>query len=93
MRVDSVKIGEDPRFGTRPFVVAKEIRASLKILPLLSKRVEIEGVQINEPEIELIRKNGVWNYESVGGPKSGSGSSSSRRSSSARSKFATLSQP
>ena len=51
MRVDSVKIGEDSRFGTRPFVTAKEVRASVKILPLLSKRVEVEGVQINEPHM------------------------------------------
>jgi AsmA protein len=76
VRAGSVEIGEDPRFGTRPFAIAKELRASAKILPLLSRRVEIQSVEIIEPQVELIRRNGVWNYESLGGPKSEPGSSS-----------------
>lgn len=76
VRAEAVEIGEDPRFGTRPFVTAKELRASAKILPLLSRRVEVQSVDITAPQVELIRRNGVWNYESVGGPKTDSASSS-----------------
>jgi len=75
--VGSLQIGEDPRFGTRPFVVAKQVKVSAKILPLLSGRLEIQSVDIIEPQVELIRRNGVWNYESVGGPKNEPSSSPS----------------
>jgi uncharacterized protein involved in outer membrane biogenesis len=76
LSVGSLQIGEDPRFGTKPFVVAKQVKVSAKFLPLLSGRVESQSVDIIEPQLELIRRNGVWNYESAGGPKTESSSSS-----------------
>ena len=70
LRAESLQVGEDSRFGSKPFVVAKSIRVRVRFWPLLSKRVEIQSVQIVEPAVELIRRGSVWNYDSIGGPKS-----------------------
>ena len=79
LRAESLQVGEDSRFGSKPFILAKSIRVRVQFWPLLSKRVEIQSVQIVEPSVELIRREGIWNYESVGGPKSASNPSTAVR--------------
>ena len=70
LQADALQVGEDPRFGNGAFLSAREIKVHANLWPLLiNQRVEIQSVEIVEPKAELIRRNGVWNYESLGGKK------------------------
>lgn len=63
----NVVIGEAPGFNSNvPFAQVSELDVSVKLLPLLSKNVEIESLELERPKIELIRNaQGVWNFSSV----------------------------
>ncbi len=67
LRVKDVSIGEDPRFGTGPFAKAQELDVRVSLIPLLRKEVEIQSLQLINPEIQLIcSRDGAWNYASLG---------------------------
>ncbi len=63
-----LRIAEDPRFGTDPFVQAADVRLGLALWPLLTRRqVQIGSVELRHPQIRLLRDPaGVWNYSSFG---------------------------
>jgi AsmA protein len=67
-KVQNISIGDDPRFSTRkPFVQAQELDVSVKLLPLLSKSVEIDSLYLKRPSVELIKnQRGNWNFASLG---------------------------
>jgi AsmA protein len=67
-RVETISIGEDPRFTTQnPFVQAQELDVSVKLLPLLKKSVQIDSLDLKRPSVELIKnQQGVWNFASLG---------------------------
>ncbi len=54
-RVADVVVGEDPAVGTDPFVTAKDIRVSVKLLPLLKKQVEVKRFILNDPAITVVK--------------------------------------
>jgi uncharacterized protein involved in outer membrane biogenesis len=65
--VDQAIIGEDPRFGQGPFATVQKLAVSVKLLPLLHRDVEISGVDLQRPHVELIRDaQGQWNFSSLG---------------------------
>jgi uncharacterized protein involved in outer membrane biogenesis len=68
VQVQNVTIGEDPRFRTSvPFANVGEMDVSVKLLPLLTKSVQISSLTLNRPTIELIKDSaGVWNFASIG---------------------------
>ena len=63
----NVVIGEDPDFhGTAPFAQVSELDASVKLLPLLSRNIELSRLELKRPKIELIRNGqGVWNFSTL----------------------------
>ncbi len=67
IEANNVAIGEDPSFGsTVPFAQVGQLDVSVKLLPLLSKNVEIESLELKRPKIELIRNaQGVWNFSTM----------------------------
>ncbi len=78
-QVQNIAIAEDPKFpNPKPFVQADQLDVSVKLMPLLSKSVEIDSLKLQRPTVELVKnQSGVWNFSSLGAnaPKS-SGSSS-----------------
>jgi uncharacterized protein involved in outer membrane biogenesis len=68
VQVQNVAIAEDPRFhATVPFAQVHEMDISVKLLPLLTKSVQISSLTLNRPTIELIKDAaGVWNFASLG---------------------------
>src|SRR5271157_5325462 len=68
VRVQDVNIGEDPRFQRAlPFAQVGEMDISVKLLPLLTKSIEIHSLTLKHPKIELIKDAaGVWNFSSLG---------------------------
>lgn len=54
-------------FQEKKFLKIKNFEARLKVLPLLSKRVEIHRFIIDQPEILLTRNDkGLWNWQETG---------------------------
>ena len=67
-RVAYLAISDDPRFNSsRPFIQTEGLSVSVKLLPLLSKSVEIDSLSLQRPSVELIKNaQGVWNFASLG---------------------------
>src|SRR5437764_3165816 len=67
-QVANASVGEDKNFhSTRPFAQAEKLAVSVKFWPLLHKQVEISSLQLEKPQIELVRNpQGQWNFASLG---------------------------
>jgi AsmA protein len=66
-RVANLSISEDPKFGGATFVQTQELSVSVKLLPLLSKSVEVDSLTLERPSVELVKNaQGVWNFASLG---------------------------
>jgi len=59
-------VHDDPAFSAEPLLRAQEVTASLRVLPLLSGRLEVSRLSLTEPSLNLVRNaDGHWNLESV----------------------------
>ena len=67
-RVQNIAIAEDPKFpNPKPFVQADQLDVSVKLMPLFSKSIEIDSLQLQRPTVELVKnQSGVWNFSSLG---------------------------
>lgn len=67
-RVARLAITEDPQFGSSlPFVQTQELSVSVKLLPLLSKSVQVDSLTLKRPSVELIKNaQGAWNFATLG---------------------------
>ncbi len=66
-RVANLSIADDPKFSNRPFIQTQELSVSVKLLPLLSKSVEVDSLSLERPSVELIKNaQGMWNFSSLG---------------------------
>ena len=72
VRVDNVVVSEDPRFATgHPFAQAQELDVAIALFPLISRKIEVNSLTLQHPEIELVRDaQGVWNFSTIGKPAS-----------------------
>lgn len=69
--VRDVAIAGDPAFP-KPVLSARELFVRVAMLPLFSKRIEVESVRAIEPAVELVKsREGRWNFSSLG--KGGAG--------------------
>jgi AsmA protein len=78
-KVANLSIADDPKFNDNsPFIQAQELSVSVKLLPLLSKSVEVDSLSLERPSVELIKNaQGVWNFASLGQKSPAAPSSSS----------------
>jgi AsmA protein len=77
LSAEDLAVGEDPAFGSSPFLTAKSLRVGVEMLPLiLSRTLNVTGITIDTPEVTLIRTPaGRWNFSSLSGGGRSSGSS------------------
>jgi uncharacterized protein involved in outer membrane biogenesis len=54
----NIKIADDPDFSSDPFVSAREVDASFRLIPLLSGGIVIHEIAIKEPIVSIIEKDG-----------------------------------
>lgn len=68
LRVADVVVGQPTGFvSPSPFLRAKEVFVRVALLPLLGGNVDILALELQSPEVELIRSAaGKWNYETTG---------------------------
>jgi len=83
LRVENLAISEDPAFGRdTAFLKADTANLSVKLLPLLANKVEIDAIDLQRPSVEVVKNaKGVWNFASLGerSPRASSGSAASVR--------------
>jgi AsmA protein len=66
-RVAGFVVLDDPAFGSGPFASLSSLDVGVKLMPLLSGKVEVEEVTLREPVITVIKnKNGVLNASTIG---------------------------
>lgn len=66
-----LKLDNPEGFQEKKFLTIKNFQARLKLLPLLSKRVEIHRFTIDQPEIFLTKDSrGFWNWQDPGSDRS-----------------------
>ncbi|HVP64506.1 MAG TPA: AsmA family protein [candidate division Zixibacteria bacterium] len=72
LRVDNAVIAEDPAFGGagRPFAEARELNVRVGFWPLLTGKVDVQSLELKNPDVELIRNSqGAWNFSTIGKPE------------------------
>lgn len=66
-RVAGVTVQDDPAFGSSPFTTLTSLDVGVKLMPLLSGKVEVEDITLRDPAIILIKnKSGVLNVSTIG---------------------------
>ncbi len=66
LAASGLSIGEDPRFGTGPFLDAKKLEVSVALLPLLRGKVAVGSLKILSPDLHLLRDpDRGWNLASL----------------------------
>ena len=69
IRVNNIRIADNPAFGSAPFVQAKSLQPGVELKTLIfSKSVRITRISLDGPFITLIRSSsGKWNISDLGG--------------------------
>ncbi len=66
-RVAGFAVLDDPAFGAGPFASLSSLDVGVKLMPLLSGKVEVEEIALRDPVITVIKnKNGVLNASTIG---------------------------
>ncbi len=66
-RVAGFSVLDDPAFSSSPFASLSSLDVGVKLMPLLSGKVEVEEITLHEPIIMVIKnKNGVLNASTIG---------------------------
>lgn len=74
LTADDFAIADDPKFSNKPFLTAKSFKVGIEVWPLISsKQLNVTGLLIEKPEVNLVRnQQGQWNFSSLGGSSSSS---------------------
>lgn len=66
-RVVGFAVLDDPSFGSAPFASLSSLDVGVKLMPLLSGKVEVEEITLHQPIITVIKNvNGVLNASTIG---------------------------
>jgi len=66
-RVGGFTVLDEPAFGSAPFTSLTSLDVGVKLMPLLSGKVEVEHITLRDPVITVIKnKNGVLNVSTIG---------------------------
>lgn len=61
-----LSVGEDPRFGSSPFLTAEDGRVSIRVAALFLGRVEPTEVALDGVRLALVEDGGQWNVATLG---------------------------
>lgn len=79
-KVADLSIADDPKFSNSAFIQTQQLSVSVKLLPLLSKSVEVDSLSLERPSVQLIKNaQGVWNLASLGQKEPAAAPSSSEQ--------------
>lgn len=65
---DTIRIGDDPAFGTQPFVSAQSLALGVRLWPLLvDRQLRITSLTLDKPRVRLLQiPAGRWSFASFG---------------------------
>ena len=65
---NDLSIADDPAFSSSPFLRAKQLKVAVELMPLiLSRKLNVTGITIDQPEIALVETGpGAWNFSKLG---------------------------
>src|SRR5262249_38196138 len=67
VRLGGLEVADDPAFRTGPFLTMSEGRIGIRLKPLLSGRIELADLTLEEPTVTLLEdQRGRWNWASLG---------------------------
>ena len=68
LTMDGVSIADDPAFSRSPFLIAKQVNASVALVPLIvSGKLNLRSLTVTDPEIWLFHSpSGSWNVSTLG---------------------------
>src|SRR4051812_3051680 len=68
IRAQGATIAEDPSFGEgKVFAHTDGLHVRAELLPLIQGNVQVRALELERPQIELVRNaGGVWNFSSLG---------------------------
>jgi hypothetical protein len=66
MRIDGLRVADDPAFGTEPFLTAERTYAVVHLRPLLRGRIAIRRIAVDAPHIAIVRTATGVNVDSLG---------------------------
>lgn len=68
VQLKNVVVRDDPQFSPEDFFRSDSVVVSVRLLPLLQKRVEVKELLIQSPALQLIQDaSGKWNASTLGG--------------------------
>jgi len=66
LEVEDLSVDESPEFGNEPFVHFDRIRVSVRLIPLISERLDIRSVMVEGMELSIVQNNdGLFNWQSI----------------------------
>ncbi|NIP38302.1 MAG: AsmA family protein [Candidatus Dadabacteria bacterium] len=66
LNLTGLNIKDDPGYHSGNFIETSSLIVSLKLMPLLSKEVQVKKIILNEPVIKIIKsKNGEFNFSTL----------------------------
>ena len=67
VELHELEVAEDPKFGTTPFLKLKTGRIRLRLLPLLTGRVELGDIVLDKPVVTIVQSaDGRLNISTLG---------------------------
>ena len=67
IRLSDLTLGNPEGFEEKPMITVKSFEARVKVLPLLSKHIQVEKFIVESPSIALVKnKAGLGNWENIG---------------------------
>ena len=60
-----LEVADDPRFGTTPLIRVGEVRVGVRVKPLLSLRIEVGSITLQDAQVELVERGGRWNFAAL----------------------------
>lgn len=67
LTASGLTIGEDPAFGTEPFLETDRLQIRVKLLPLLARRMSVESLTVERPQVRIRRdRDGRWSVLTLG---------------------------
>ncbi len=70
VRIDGLRIAEDPRFGRGDFLTLDSAFVGVEIWPALNRRLAVTGVRLDGPTIRVVQTADGFNFSSLGSTKS-----------------------
>ena len=67
IRIDGLRVAEDPHFGKADFLTLESGYVQVELWPALRRRIEVSGIRLVRPTIQIIATKQGYNFATLGG--------------------------